>query len=98
MELRRSFRYFTIGAWYTDTDSSHLTSEKNRNNKEKGVFIRVPLSIFTDREIRGSILYSFASFTRDPGQSVQQPAYLYPMDPYSSVDYTKRTLEMMRKK
>ncbi|MFZ5772246.1 MAG: YjbH domain-containing protein [Thermodesulfobacteriota bacterium] len=97
LELRRSFRYFTIGAWYTDTDTSDFTSEQNRGNNEKGVFIRVPLSIFADREIRGTLLYSFSSFLRDPGQSVRQPAYLYPMDPYSTVDNTKRTLEMMRK-
>ena len=98
LEVRRSFRYFTIGAWYTATDTSDFTSEKNRGNNEKGVFIRVPLSIFADREIRGSLIYSFASFTRDPGQSVRQPAVLYPMDPYGSVDYTKRTLEKMRRK
>jgi len=98
LEVRRSFRYFTIGAWYTDTDTSDFTSEKNRGNNEKGVFIRIPLSIFADREIRGSLLYSFASFTRDPGQSVRQPSTLYPMDPYSSVDFTKRTLEKMRRK
>jgi hypothetical protein len=98
LELRRSFHYFTIGAWYTDTDTSNFTSEKNRGNNEKGVFIRVPLSIFADREIRGTLLYSFSSFLRDPGQSVRQPAYLYPMDPYNSVDNTKRTLEKMRRK
>ncbi|MFZ5769821.1 MAG: YjbH domain-containing protein, partial [Thermodesulfobacteriota bacterium] len=97
LELRRSFRYFTIGAWYTDTDTSDFTSEQNRGNNEKGVFIRVPLSIFADREIRGTLLYSFSSFLRDPGQSVRQPAYLYPMDPYGSVDNTRRTLEMMRR-
>jgi hypothetical protein len=97
-ELRRSFRYFTIGAWYTATDTSDFRSEKNRGNNEKGVFIRVPLSIFADRDIRGSLLYAFSSFTRDPGQSVRQPAYLYPMDPYGSVDYTRRTLENMRRK
>jgi len=97
LELRRSFRYFTIGAWYTDTDTSDFTSEENRGNNEKGVFIRVPLSIFADREIRGTLLYSFSSFLRDPGQSVRQPAYLYPMDPYGTVDNTRRTLEKMRK-
>jgi hypothetical protein len=98
LNLRRSFKYFTIGAWYTDTDTSGFTSEKNKGNKEKGVYIRVPLSIFSDKEIRGHLLYTFSSFTRDPGQRVSQPATLFPLDPFSSVEYTKRNLEDMRKR
>ncbi|MBU0480046.1 MAG: YjbH domain-containing protein [Proteobacteria bacterium] len=94
-ELRRSFKYFTIGAWYTHTDTDHLVSELNRGNNEKGVFIRIPLSLFKDRDQRGSLQYAFTSFTRDPGQSVRQPSQLYPMDPYRSVNHTRAHLEDM---
>lgn len=96
-ELRRSFKYFTIGAWYTHTDTDHMVSDLNRGNREKGVFIRIPFSLFTDKDQRGNLYYSFTSFTRDPGQSVRQPTLLYPMDPYKSVNHTKDHLEDMRR-
>ena len=96
-ELRRSFKYFTIGAWYTHTDTDHMVSELNRGNREKGVFIRIPFSLFTDKDQRGNLYYSFTSFTRDPGQSVRQPSLLYPMDPYRSVNHTREHLEDMRR-
>lgn len=97
LELRRAFKYFTVGAWYTDTDTDHMVSPDNRGNNEKGVFIRIPLSIFTNRDRRGALTYAFSSFTKDPGQSVRQPSLLYPMDPYRSVNHTKAHLEDMRR-
>ncbi|WP_267926474.1 YjbH domain-containing protein [Desulfolithobacter dissulfuricans] len=97
LELRRSFKYFTIGAWLTKTDTSDFINPDNRDASEKGVFIRIPFSIFSDRDRRGNIYYTFSTFTRDPGQTVRQPSRLYPMDPYQSVEYTRETLEDMRK-
>lgn len=96
-ELRRSFKYFTIGAWYTHTNTDHMVSPDNRGNREKGVYIRIPLSLFTDRDRRGSLAYAFSSFTRDPGQSVRQPSLLYPMNPYKSVNHTRTQIEDMRR-
>jgi len=96
-ELRRSWKYFTIGAWYTHTNTNNFTNPKNIGNQEKGVYIRVPLSIFANHDIRGHLLYVFSSFTRDPGQMINQPTSLYPLDMYDSVDYSKRHLEEMRK-
>ena len=96
LELRRSFKYFTIGCWYTDTDTDSFTAPENRGNQEKGIFIRVPLSIFSNKDIRGNLYYSFSSFTRDPGQMVRQPSLLYPIDSYHSLDHTISTLDDMR--
>jgi hypothetical protein len=96
LELRRSFKYFTIGAWYTKTDTDVFTSQKNRDAAEKGVFITFPFSIFSDHDRRGSLNYVFSSFTRDQGATVRQPTVLYPMNPYQSVLYTESTLEDMR--
>jgi hypothetical protein len=96
LELRRSFKYFTIGAWYTETDTDHFTSPKNRGAAEKGVYIRFPLSIFSDHDRRGRLTFDFTSFTRDQGQTVRQPSLLYPMNPYQSVLHTESTLEDMR--
>ena len=96
LELRRSFKYYTIGAWYTKTDTDHFINEKNRDASEIGVFIRIPFSIFTDHDRRGSLTYAISSFTRDAGQTVRQPSVLYPMNPYQSVIHTESTLEDMR--
>jgi len=97
LELRRSFKYFTIGAWYTKTDTDHFTNEKNQNASEKGVFITFPFSIFSDHDRRGSLTFDFSSFTRDQGQTVRQPSVLYPLNPYQSVLHTESTLEDMRR-
>ena len=96
LDLRRSFKYFTIGAWYTKTDTDHFTHPKNRAAEEKGVYITFPLSIFSDHDRRGLLTFDFASFTRDQGQTVRQPSLLYPMNPYQSVLHTESTLEDMR--
>ena len=96
LELRRSFKYFTIGAWYTKTDTDVFTSQKNRDAAEKGIFITFPFSIFADHDRRGSLNYVFSSFTRDQGATVRQPSVLYPMNPYQSVLHTESTLEDMR--
>jgi hypothetical protein len=69
LELRRSFKYFTIGAWYTKTDTDHFTNEKNRDASEKGVFITFPFSIFSDHDRRGSLTFDFSSFIRDHTES-----------------------------
>jgi hypothetical protein len=95
-ELRRAFRYFTMGAWYTKTDTSIFESEKNRGQSEKGVYIRIPLAIFHDKPIPGHFRYDITSFTRDQGATVRQPSLLYPIDPWATPAHTRRTLEEMR--
>lgn len=95
-EIRRSFKYFTIGAWYTATDTSRFQSEQNQGNREKGIYINIPLSLFKDYDAKGGIRYTFTSFTRDPGQTVRQPSSLYPMNPWATPVHTKQTLNDMR--
>lgn len=97
IDLRRSFKYFTLGAWYTKTDTDIFESPKNRGTDQKGVYIRFPFSIFQSNDKPGHFRYSITSFTRDPGAMVRQPGSFYPMDPWSTPDYTKRTLNDMRK-
>lgn len=96
IEVRRSFKYFTIGAWYTKTDTSIFDSPKNRGTDQKGVFISIPIAAFKDHETRGSFEYDITSFLRDPGQTVRQPRSLYPMNPWSTPDDLKRNLDEMR--
>lgn len=95
-ELRRSFKYFTLGAWYTKTDTSVFESSQNRGAEEKGVFIQIPFSVFFDHERKGSFDYGITSFSKDQGQIVRQPRSLYPMNRWDSPDFIKRDFESMR--
>ena len=96
IELRRSFKHFTIGAWYTITDTSLFNDPRNRNAEAKGVFIRFPLAFFKDRDVPGHLQYGITSFTTDQGQTVAQPSTLYPMDPWDTPVQGKRDVGKMR--
>ncbi len=96
IDLRRSFKYFTVGAWYTKTDTDIFESPENRDTDQKGVYIRIPFSIFQSNDKPGHLRYSITSFTRDPGAMVRQPDSLYPMNPWSTPTYTQTTLDDMR--
>jgi hypothetical protein len=78
-EVARTFRHFTLGGWYTITDTSDFNSEFNRDYRDKGVFVRIPLSIFDTGPTSGRIKYSLAPWTRDPGQMIGGFRSLYPM-------------------
>jgi len=97
IDLRRSFKYFTLGAWYTKTDTDMFASSKNRGTDQKGVYISFPFSIFQSNDKPGHLSYAITSFTRDPGAMVRQPDSLYPMNPWSTPTHTKRTLNDMRR-
>lgn len=96
MEIRRTYKYFTLGAWYTVTDTDVFDSARNRGYQEKGVYIRIPFSIFNDSDVRGAFSYAVTSFTQDAGQTVARPRALYPMDNQDTPLETKRHLEEMR--
>ncbi|MFW6415336.1 MAG: YjbH domain-containing protein [Thermodesulfobacteriota bacterium] len=97
IELRRSFKYFTIGGWTTFTDSSGFDSAKNKRSEDKGVFIRIPFSVFRDRDTPGHFGYSIRSFTRDQGQTVDTPSSLFPLNPWSTPHHTRSNIEEMNR-
>ncbi|MFK5952098.1 MAG: YjbH domain-containing protein [Desulfobacterium sp.] len=97
MDVRRSFDYFTLGAWYTKTNTDLFESPENRGADEKGVYISFPISIFLPHDKPGHLSYSMTSFTKDPGAMVRQPGRLYPMNPWATPDHTKRTIDDMRR-
>ena len=97
LDVRRSFDYFTLGAWYTRTDTDMFDSAENRGADEKGVYISFPISIFSPHDKPGHLEYSMTSFTKDPGAMVRQPGTLYPMNPWVTPDYARRTIDDMRR-
>ncbi len=97
VELRRSYKYFTIGAWHTLTSGGDFKSDLNKGHSETGVFIRIPFSIFRDHEARGHVEYGITGFQRDAGQTVSLPNILFPGDPWSTPDHTRRHIEDMKR-
>jgi hypothetical protein len=78
IDVRRTFKYFTLGIWYTITDTSDFVSPFNRGYNDKGIYFSFPLSIFFDSDIAGRFSYALRPWTRDPGSIVMQPRSLYP--------------------
>jgi hypothetical protein len=78
-EISRTFEHFTLGAWYTITDTSHFTSSFNRGYHDKGIFFSFPLSALKDMPVYGRFSYSLSPWTRDTGQTVEQFRSLYPV-------------------
>ncbi|MBW2092196.1 MAG: YjbH domain-containing protein [Deltaproteobacteria bacterium] len=98
IDICRTFNHFTIGAWYTITDTSGFVSPYNRGYEDKGVFISFPLSAFTDRPARGRYRYSLVPWTRDPGRTVKQFRTLYPFgDERETTMSVKNSIQEMRK-
>ncbi|GAB6146729.1 YjbH domain-containing protein [Desulfocicer niacini] len=97
IDIRRSFDYFTLGAWYTKTDTDMFNAPENSGTDQKGVYISFPLSIFRDNDKPGHLSYAITSFTRDPGAMVRQPDSLFPMSPWITPDHACRTIEEMRR-
>ena len=79
IEACRTFKHFTIGGWYTITDTSGFKSAFNRDYNDKGIFIAFPISIFASRPRPGWFSYAISPWTRDPGQMVGQFRSLYPL-------------------
>jgi len=77
-DVRRTFKYFTLGAWITFTDTSDFVEPFNRGYEDKGIYFSFPLSIFFDSDIAGRLTYVLRPWTRDPGAIVAQPSLLYP--------------------
>mgnify|MGYP006297120063 FL=1 len=96
LDLRRSFKYFTLGGWITWTETSIFDSPKNQDAMQKGVYIKIPFSVFYDQERKGRFSYGITSFTRDQGATVSQPSLLYPMDPWSSPSHIEDNISEMR--
>jgi len=90
LDLSRTYKYFTIGAWYTMTDTSRFTSVYNQGYRDKGVYLIIPFSLFTDHDAPNQLLYSLRPWTRDPGQTVNQIYALQPMSRLGDTDDFRR--------
>ena len=78
IDLGRSFKHFSLGGWYTITDTSVFKTKINKDYNDKGVYISFPFSSFADAPVFGWLYYAISPWTRDPGQMVSQFRTLYP--------------------
>lgn len=97
MDVSRTFKYFTLGAWLTVTDTSVFSADINKGYEDKGVYLSIPLSLFFDSDIPGRLHYSISPWTRDQGQLVAQPRHLYPFADEGNLFLMKHHLRDMVK-
>ncbi len=95
-EIRRSFKYFTIGGYFTMTRGGDFDNPLNIGNSQKGIYISIPMSIFSNKERTGHLTYGMGSFLRDAGQETRLPNTLYPINPWSTTTHTRQHLGEMR--
>lgn len=74
--LSRAYKGFTLGAYLAVTDTSIFTAQENRDYIDKGIFISVPLSTVSNKNVQGSLNYGLSAWTRDVAQVVAQPSSL----------------------
>ena len=96
LDVSRTYKYFTVGAWYTYTDTDIFTNPINQDYQDKGVYLSIPMSIFKDRDVPAILHYSIRPWTRDPGQTVSQGGALYPMANRGNIDSFRRNTEEMK--
>lgn len=76
LSLSRTFKGFTIGAYIAKTDTSIFTSQENKDYIDKGIFISIPLSTVTNKNVQGNLHYGLSAWTRDVAQVATQPSSL----------------------
>lgn len=54
-----------IGFWYTITNTDNFSDEYNKNYNDKGIYLSIPLNMFTTYETRTKYEYALSPWTRD---------------------------------
>jgi hypothetical protein len=96
LEVSRTFKHCTIGAWYTVTKTDIFEASYNQGYNDKGVYLTIPFSIFKDRDVPRKLNYAIRPWTRDPGQTVAQHRWLYPMANEGNISTIERSLGELR--
>ncbi|WP_043806353.1 YjbH domain-containing protein [Desulfocurvibacter africanus] len=97
LELRRTRNHWTIGVWCSLTDTHRFDSAENREARDIGLFVSLPLALFHDREVSGRFTYAVGNSLTDAGQTVRQPRSLFPLSPDETAHETLRDIEELRR-
>lgn len=80
VDFSRHYKGFTVGAYATFTNSDEVfTSSQNKGYIDKGIYIQIPLDVFTYKNVKGRVNYGISPWTRDVGQYAGTSMSLYPM-------------------
>lgn len=81
IDLTRHYKNFTIGAYATYTNSREVfDNAENQGYIDKGIYIVVPLEVFTYKNVKKRVRYGLSPWTRDVGQYAGTLNALYPMN------------------
>jgi len=80
-DILRSYKNFTIGAFATFTNSEEVfSSVQNKGYIDKGVYIKMPIEMFTYKNMKGLLNYGLTPWTRDVGQFADTSYQLYKLN------------------
>lgn len=68
LTLMRQYKNFTLGAFVTKTTTDMFKSKENQGYMDKGIFMNIPLSTISSKNIKGSLHYGLKPWTRDVAQ------------------------------
>lgn len=90
-------RGVTISAWYSFTNTSIFRDDKNRGYHDKGIFISIPLMLFTGRDSQTRYFYTIAPWTRDVAQDIYHYRDLFSFIGRDTKIYLDKDKKMMFK-
>ena len=80
VDVVRNYKQFSLGGYFTVTNSNSVFSNsQNKGYIDKGVYLKVPLDVFTYKNVKGRVNYSISPWTRDVGQFASPSYSLAPM-------------------
>lgn len=81
VDITRSYKNFTLGAFTTFTNSNEVfTNSQNKGYIDKGIYLKVPLEVFTYKNLKGILDYGISPWTRDVGQYAGSSYELYKLN------------------
>jgi len=87
VSIQRKYKSFIVGAYMTKTDTSVFApTSSNRGYTDKGIYLSVPIGVVSPENVKGSLWYGLAPWTRDVGQSADTSISLPGMDSTSVYD------------
>ncbi len=81
IDISRHSKEFTMGAFATITNSDDVFDNKeNKGYIDKGIYLKVPLEVFTYKNIKSVLNYGLSPWTRDVGQYASPSYSLFPLN------------------
>lgn len=98
IDITRSYKNFTLGAFATFTNSDEVFSNpENRGYIDKGIYLKIPLEVFTYKNLKGILNYGISPWTRDVGQYAGSSYELYRLNSSeNNIQIMKKYIEKLK--